>query len=172
MPTETVYGIACDPKNKKAMNTLQNAKGRDPNKPISRLASSLDQVKSMCTYWNSGLNALCYKYWPGPLTLVLDTNEGWIGFRVPNHSVPISICKKFGGLLALSSANISGKSDPKTAEDASIIPSDLIIDSGPSSDQAIPSSVVKIGKNIFNGLREGAVSFENVKKCFNTGMNI
>ena len=48
IPTETVYGVACDPNNNKAIKRLQKTKGREKNKPISCLCSSIDQVKKMC----------------------------------------------------------------------------------------------------------------------------
>ena len=47
IPTETVYGVACDPNNNKAIKRLQKTKGREKNKPISCLCSSIDQVKKM-----------------------------------------------------------------------------------------------------------------------------
>ena len=171
LPTETVYGIACNPQNAAAMKRLQDSKGRDPKKPISRLASSLKQVKDICLDWNDGLDALCSHYWPGPLTLVLQTDKEWIGFRIPNHKVPISLCEYYGGLLALSSANISGDSDSITAQEASSISADLIIDSGMSSKKAIPSSVIKVNKNKIEFLREGFVPFSEIQRCFQSGGN-
>ena len=96
IPTETVYGIACDPENSYAVKKLQEIKGRDKNKPISYLAGSIDQVKNVCINWNNGIENLCKKYWPGPLTLVLETKKDWLGFRVPNHNVPILVCNTYG----------------------------------------------------------------------------
>ena len=64
LPTETVYGIACDPNQPEALKRLQATKGRDANKPIARLVASPAQVKSLALHWNKGIQALCQTYWP------------------------------------------------------------------------------------------------------------
>jgi L-threonylcarbamoyladenylate synthase len=107
LPTETVYGLACDPNQPKALKRLQATKGRDANKPIARLVASPAQVKSQTLHWNKGIEALCQTYWPGPLTLVLETQTGWTGFRVPDHPIPIAVATAFGSSIALTSANFS-----------------------------------------------------------------
>ena len=170
IPTETVYGVACDPKNSKAIDRLQKTKGRDKNKPISCVCSSIDQVKRMCTNWNNSIDLLCKKYWPGPLTLVLETESGWIGFRLPRHKIPVDLCDQFGDLLALSSANFSGGVDPINACEASALDVDLILDGGPSSDQPIPSTVIKIDKNKIERIREGCLTFREIEDYFYNGL--
>ena len=55
LPTETVYGIACDPNQPEALKRLQNTKGRDANKPIARLVASPAQAKSQALHWNKGI---------------------------------------------------------------------------------------------------------------------
>ena len=114
LPTETVYGIACDPNQPEALKRLQATKGRDANKPIARLVASPAQAKSQALHWNKGIQALCQTYWPGPLTLVLETKMCWTGFRVPDHSIPIAVAATFGSSIALTSANLSGERDPRT----------------------------------------------------------
>ena len=63
LPTETVYGIACDPNQPEALKRLQATKGRDANKPIARLVASPAQVKSLALHWN--------KRHPSPLSNLL-----------------------------------------------------------------------------------------------------
>lgn len=167
IPTETVYGIACDPNNANAVRRLQETKGRDSKKPISCVCSSKDQVKNMCLNWSKSIDKLCSKFWPGPLTLVLETNNGWVGFRLPKHNVPIELCNKFGNLLALSSANLSGDIDAISAKETAKLDVDLILDGGFSSDKPIPSTVVKIDKNRIEGIREGCLTFKEIEDCFN-----
>lgn len=171
LPTETVYGIACDPENSYAVKKLQEIKGRDKNKPISYLAGSIDQVKNVCINWNNGIENLCKKYWPGPLTLVLETKKGWFGFRVPNHNVPILVCNSYGNFLALTSANISGKPDSSTAKAASILNANLILDGGLSSKKALPSSVIKVDGNEIDIIREGYLPSHKLIKCFKKGIS-
>ena len=170
LPTETVYGIACDPSQPEALKRLQATKGRDANKPIARLVASPAQVKSLALYWNKGIQALCQTYWPGPLTLVLETEMGWTGFRLPDHSIPIAVATTFGSSIALTSANRSGERDPRTADETNHLAADLTIDSGPTGDQAIPSTVIKIHTHHLESLREGALNFSSLETVFNNGL--
>ncbi|HEY5621507.1 MAG TPA: L-threonylcarbamoyladenylate synthase [Pontiella sp.] len=171
VPTETVYGIACDPAVPGAMDRLIAAKGRDGNKPIARLAADAEQVKRAAADWNTGLEALARKYWPGPLTIVLETGEGWIGYRIPDHAVALGLARACGRSLALTSANLSGTPDTKTAEEAmAAVEADLVLDSGPSADQAVPSTVVKVNGDTIECLREGVLPFSEVSGVFKTGL--
>ena len=171
MPTETVYGIACDPAVPGAMERLIAAKGRDGDKPIARLAADGAQVKAASKHWNAGLEALAAKWWPGPLTIVLETSTDWTGYRVPNHAVAIELAKRCGRTLALTSANLSGEPDTKTAQEAiASVEADLALDSGPSAAEAIPSTVIKVDQNKIECLREGRVAFSEIKSVFFQGL--
>jgi len=167
VPTETVYGISCDPAVPGAMEKLVAAKGRDAGKPIARLAASAGQVEKASKDWNPGLQALATKYWPGPLTLVLETPTGWTGYRVPDHAVALALAKTCGRALALTSANLSGKPDTKTVQEAvDSVKADLALDSGPSAKGAIPSTVVKVDGDRIECLREGKIPFDEVQMEF------
>ena len=171
VPTETVYGIACDPAVPGALDQLIAAKGRDGDKPIARLAADGAQVKAAALNWNAGLEALAEKWWPGPLTIVLETADGWTGYRVPDHPVAIGLAKLCGRTLALTSANLSGAPDTKTAAEASAsVAADLALDSGPSADLAIPSTVIKVNGETVESLREGKVPFAEIEKRFIQGL--
>ena len=173
VPTETVYGIACDPSVPGAMEKLVAAKGRDGNKPVARLVTCAQQVKRISKRWNTGLQALADRYWPGPLTIVLETSEGWTGFRVPNHAVALGLAKTCGRMLALTSANLSGEPDTKTAQAAaSAVEADLALDSGhPSGSTAVPSTVVKVNGQHIECLREGGLPFAKVEQVFKKGQS-
>jgi len=171
VPTETVYGIACDPAVPGAMEKLVAAKGRDGNKPIARLAADGAQVKATASNWNGGLEALAGHWWPGSLTIVLETADGWTGYRVPAHAVAIGLAKLCGRTLALTSANLSGDPDTKTADEAiASVEADLALDSGPSAEQAIPSTVVKVDGEAIECLREGCAPFAEVEAAFRKGL--
>lgn len=171
VPTETVYGIACDPAVPDAMDKLVAAKGRDGNKPIARLAADAAQVKAAAIHWNGGLEALASHWWPGPLTIVLETADGWTGYRVPDHAVAIGLAKLCGRTLALTSANPSGEPNTKTADEAiASVEADLALDSGASAGQAIPSTVVKVDGETIECLREGCVPFAEVDAVFKEGL--
>ena len=170
VPTETVYGIACDPAVPGAMEKLIATKGREDNKPIAQLAANTSQVAAVAKDWNAGLQALASEYWPGPLTIVLETHEGWTGFRVPDHAVALQLAERCSHGLALTSANRSGEPDSKTAVEAmAAITADLVLDSGPSADKAIPSTVVKADKNTIECLREGCIPFMETVRVFKRG---
>ena len=163
VPTETVYGIACDPAH---LGKLYVAKERDRGKPIARLAASLEQVEALGAKFGKHGRALAEKYWPGPLTLVLDTPDGPTGFRVPNHTVPLALARAFGRPIALTSANKSGGADAVTAQEAFQCLDDhvdLFLDSGECLGKQ-PSTVVQCLENEMKILREGAVSKAEIEQ--------
>ncbi|MDF7807509.1 L-threonylcarbamoyladenylate synthase [Pontiellaceae bacterium B12219] len=171
VPTETVYGIACDPAVPGAMEKLIAAKGRDGDKPVARLAADGTQVKAASKHWNAGLDALAAKWWPGPLTIIVETSEGWTGYRVPDHAVAVELAKLCGRTLALTSANLSGEPDTKTAKEAlASVKADLALDSGPSAEKAIPSTVIKVDQNKIECLREGRILFTEIENVFFQGL--
>lgn len=157
VPTETVYGIACAPAH---LEKLYAAKERERGKPVARLAASFEQVEALGAKFGKHGRALASKYWPGPLTLVLDTPDGPTGFRVPAHEVPLALARAFGRPIALTSANKSGGADAVSAQEAfqSLEKSvALFLDAGECSGK-ISSTVVRCSENEVKLLREGAVS--------------
>ena len=171
VPTETVYGIACNPAIPGALDKLIATKGRDGDKPIARLVADPEQAARSAKTWNSGIQALADAYWPGPLTMVVETADGWIGYRIPDHPVALELARTCGCALALTSANASGEPDTKTVEDAlASVDADLAIDSGPSAEQAIPSTVVKVDGEEIKCLREGCLPFSAVESVFRQGL--
>jgi L-threonylcarbamoyladenylate synthase len=162
VPTETVYGIACDPAH---LEKLYAAKERDRGKPIARLAASFEQVEALGAKFGKHGRLLAEKYWPGPLTLVLDTPDGPTGFRVPNHEVPLALARDFGRPIALTSANKSGGADAVNAQEAfqtletSVA---LFLDAGECSGK-VPSTVVQCLESSVKILREGAVPRKEIE---------
>jgi len=168
VPTETVYGIACDPTVPGAMEKLVAAKGRDGDKPIARLAANAEHVAAAVTNWNQGVQALAARYWPGSLTIVLETPAGWTGYRVPDHAVALALAKTCDRMLALTSANLSGEPDTRTAQEAmASVRADLVLDSGPSAESPIPSTVIKVDGAEIECLREGCIPFREIELIFN-----
>jgi tRNA threonylcarbamoyl adenosine modification protein (Sua5/YciO/YrdC/YwlC family) len=163
VPTETVYGIACDPAH---LEKLYAAKERDRGKPIARLAASFEQVEALGAKFGKQGLALAKKYWPGSLTLVLDTPDGPTGFRVPAHEVPLALARAFGKPIALTSANKSGGADAINAPEAFLSLEKnvaLFLDAGECSGK-VPSTVVRCTENETKILREGAVSKAEIER--------
>src|SRR6476619_2450978 len=75
-PTDTVYGIACDPLNPAAINKLFAAKGRDLMKAIPLLMSSDDRARTVSPGLPASALALGREFWPGGLTLVVPRGPG------------------------------------------------------------------------------------------------
>lgn len=73
-PTETTYGIGCDPRKVRAVERIFAMKGRDAHKPILLVAGSWEQVERVA-HVSKAAKRLAEKYWPGPLTLVLPVRE-------------------------------------------------------------------------------------------------
>lgn len=164
IPTDTVYGVAADLHNAKAVEMLRRVKRRSADKPIPILASDCIQIENLNARFGINGKELAKRYWPGPLTIVLPVENGWEGFRVPKHPVALAIIKAAGGLLRVTSANLSGHEPALTATDAVQELREgvsLAVDSGPAPG-GVPSTVVKIENEKVTVLREGAIASEEI----------
>ncbi len=165
IPTDTVYGIAADPRNRTAMAQLFDLKQRPEGVPIAVLIASLDQARSLID-WTDELEALASQHWPGALTLVgraivgglhlgsIDT----IGVRVPDHPLVRACAERFGP-IATTSANRHGEPtiidpDELTAVFGGNV--GVIIDGGVLDGTA--STVIDTTVSPINVLRQGAVN--------------
>jgi L-threonylcarbamoyladenylate synthase len=125
-PTETVYGLGCDPFNSSAVDRLLRVKGRE-NKPLPIIASSTEKARRVALF-NPQAEKIVLELWPGPLTLVLKARVAFpqgvtlgqdtIGIRVPDHDVALRLADLSGGYLVSTSANKSGAPSPRKAEEA------------------------------------------------------
>jgi len=174
-PTDTVYGLGCDPFNINAVRRVFEIKGRE-RKPLPVLASSIKDAERIAILHGKA-RVLAEHFWPGPLTIVVPkveksslpgevtAGENYIGVRVPDHPVAIEIIRAVGGLLIGTSANKSGGLSPRTATEAILQVGndvDAIVDSGPSR-YGISSTVIKIEGSKISLIREGAISFEEIE---------
>lgn len=173
LPTETTYGLACDPRKRSAVQKIFKIKGRSDKKPLQLIASSITQVKSLAEL--SGENAeLASRYWPGPLTLLLPLRKGkrlaqevspknTIGIRVTSGKIARKLVRTYGHPLAATSANRSGKSPAFSGEEVREAFSrfknkpDIVIDAGRIPKQK-PSTVVQVGDDgKVHIMRKGAI---------------
>ncbi len=124
-PTETFYGLAVDPENPQAMNSLFNLKRREVGKPVSLLVPNLEVLSASVQYISPPYEKLCALFWPGPLTLVFpaDTEmssiqtdgSDTIAIRISSNAVARHLCELWGKALTSTSANISGEKPFVTA---------------------------------------------------------
>ncbi len=110
-PTETTYGLGCDPRNRKAMRRIYNIKGREKKKPLLLVAASLAQASRVADV--SRLSPQLRRYWPGPVTFVLPSKKGRgdIAIRVSSSPIVRRLCRAFGYPIIATSANRSGQPD-------------------------------------------------------------
>jgi len=158
-PTETTYGLACDPRNTKAVKKIFRIKGRDDGKPLQLIAASRAQVAALATI-NAPTKKAIAMHWPGALTLLLPLKKGvrlaaqvspkrTIGIRVSSAPLAQSLARAFGHPIAATSANRSGNTPAfsgKGVVDAfhtHPMKPDLLIDAG-TIPRNKPSTVAQI----------------------------
>lgn len=147
IPTDTVYGLAAHPDCQAAVERLYAIKGRDGAKPIALLASGPEAVARFGFPLEGKAAELAAARWPGALTLVVENAEGRTeGFRVPAHDWTRRLIERCGGVLRVTSANMSGAPPATTANGALAQLGDKIdfaVDDGPSRG-GVASTVVKV----------------------------
>jgi len=164
LPTDTVYGVAADPAVPGALDRIYEAKARDRGKPIPFLVADLAEVARAGAVMGWRARRLARRYWPGPLTLVLRTSEGYEGFRIPNHPVTLAVLRAVGGILRVTSANRSGEPaacDASTAAAALAGHVGIVLDAGPAPLGA-ESTVVQEDGDTLTILRQGALPVEAI----------
>ena len=170
IPTETVYGIACDLRCEEACERIYSIKQRDPAKPFSWHISGLHQIDFSVE--NTYFHQLAKHFWPGPLTMVINNPAGEsIGLRCPEHDVFRSISDELGYPMLASSANLSGYPSPVAFHDIS---EDLkaSVDIVVQSEDCVlgyDSTVVDLRGNQMNVLREGYLSTESINQVIEEG---
>ncbi len=175
-PTDTIYGIGCDPYNDISVQRIFRIKARNKEKPLPILAGSLEDVEKIVSLGKIG-RLLARKYWPGALTIVsaikdsnistqLTAGKKSIGVRIPNNKCILQLLKHCK-YLAGTSANISGEKPPKSALEvmsSSLAHFDALLDGG-TVDKGIESTVVDIIDPVApKVIREGAIKSEELRK--------
>lgn len=178
IPTDTVYGIAASLSHPEALRRLFRIKRRDQSKPLPILVSSTATLARLVPNINPDIALLLDEYWPGPLTIALDappgmpdevrSPNGTIGVRLPNHTLAIELIERSGGMVACTSANISGEDPARNVGDvlASIGNSlDAIVDGG-ETPGGVPSTVIRIDDGVIWTIREGAIPIEHIRSTW------
>ena len=176
-PTDTVYGLAALPWNTDAVARLYEAKHRPSDRPIPLLLSDVGQlghVAVLLPRFKRQCRQLIARFWPGGLTLVLPKTDvvsdtispgPTVAVRVPDLPLARDLIRGAGGVLAVTSANISGQLSPITAQEVEEQLGDridLILDGGPSRG-GVPSSILDC--TVFPPLllRRGAICEEALR---------
>lgn len=171
-PTETVYGLGANALDPEAVAKIFRAKGRPSTCPLIVHVDSLEMARSLVSRWPSDAEKLAAKFWPGPLTLVLEKAAAvppvvtagleTVGLRMPAHPISRALIRAAGVPLAAPSANRFAGVSPTTAAHvrSSLGDSvDLILDGGPT-DVGIESTVLSLAGGRRLLLRPGMVTRE------------
>lgn len=127
VPTDTVYGLAVDPADPRAVQRLFELKGRGGHLPLAVLAASVAQAEPLVEI-SEEQRRLLEQHWPGPFTAVLrakaalaplvgDREKGTLAVRIPDHPLLLELLAR-SGPLAVTSANRSGLPPARSAAEA------------------------------------------------------
>ncbi|MBW4026290.1 MAG: threonylcarbamoyl-AMP synthase [Acidobacteria bacterium] len=175
MPTDTFYGLAVDPVNLRAVESIYHIKSRLKHKPLSLLIASVGQAYELAREISPHFDKLAERFWPGPLTIIVKAssrlplrstaNTGNVALRVPDSAIPRAVVEAFGLPITATSANLQGA--PECTYAACVrdqigdrIP--VIVDGGPTA-RSVPTTIVDLsGGTSWQILREGAIATHEI----------
>lgn len=175
IPTETVYGLAANALNGKAVAGIFAAKGRPADNPLIVHICEFSQWEPLVKEIPENARRLAEAYWPGPLTIILPKADcipdevspglSTVSVRFPSHPAAQAVIRAAGCPLAAPSANLSGKPSPTTAQhvwedmNGRI---DAILDGGPC-DVGVESTVITLATPVPRLLRPGGITLEQLE---------
>ena len=184
VPTETVYGLAGNGLDEKAVSNIYEVKGRPTVKPLSLMVPDSSAMELYCENVPQQAKLMAEKFWPGPLTIVLESRKcvpeivraggNTVGLRCPDHELTLKALKLAGIPFAAPSANPSGEESPKNAEkvreyfDGKI---DGIIDGGPCG-IGKESTLIDMSRTPYKILRQAALSESDIADALVQGMKV
>jgi L-threonylcarbamoyladenylate synthase len=169
LPTETVYGLAANALDSRAVERIYAIKGRPAHNPIIVHVADLAMARRFAVVWPAAADKLAAAFWPGPLTLVVDRSRdipdivaaggSTVGLRWPSHPFMQAVIRECGFPLAAPSANLSNEVSPTNAGHVlqtlnGRIP--LIVDGG-QAQVGIESTVVDVTLDPPRLLRPGMI---------------
>lgn len=178
IPTETVYGLAADGLNSKAIKKIFDAKNRPMDNPLILHISRIDEIYRLVKEVEKKHLEILSKLWPGPLTVILKKSEiipdevsaglDTVAIRMPKLDITRAFIYLCETPLAAPSANLSTKPSPTNAHDVFEDMDgriDAIIDGG-SSDIGIESTVLDLSQDVPKILRPGFYTKEYLEQYF------
>jgi L-threonylcarbamoyladenylate synthase len=176
-PTDTLYGLAVDPRNAHAIERLFAIKDRAVDQPVPVIAADSGQVERGVGHLSDLARRLAVRFWPGPLTLIVQASPlisplvhrgaGAVAVRVPDHAVARMLAAQCGGAITSTSANRSGEPAPDAADRiAQSIRDqiDMLLDAG-ATPGGLPSTIVNVMGEGPVLVREGVVRWARVLEC-------
>ncbi len=174
LPTETVYGLAANALDPRAVAKIYALKGRPAHNPIIVHVDGLDMARACVRAWPDAAQRLAGAFWPGPLTIVLPRAAAMpdivtaggdtVGVRWPQHPFMREVIRTCGFPLAAPSANLSNQLSPTNSEHVRKQLGDrlrLIVDGG-QANVGIESTVVDVTTTPPRVLRPGMIHAESL----------
>ena len=167
-PTETVYGLMALWQSDSARQEIYRLKHRPADKRLQMLAPDVETAIRAGLKPNDMLQKIANAFWPGPLTVIVEANNGdTIGLRIPNHPLILKLLRELGEPLAATSANLSGTPAAVTPSDA-VANLDgrpaLLIDGGKVTvTGGASSTVVSIVGGTITILRQGPITLQDIQ---------
>jgi L-threonylcarbamoyladenylate synthase len=168
MPTDTVYGLACDPADAQAVERVYALKARPPDLELTLLAAALDDLEELVVF-DEAARRLAGHFWPGALSVVLPVGTrrvcvpragATLSSRVPDHPLARALLLRTGP-LATTSANRHSEAPATTAAEVRRTFADTIatvLDGGPAAGE--PSTIIDCTSTPPRVLRHGPISPE------------
>ncbi len=184
IPTDTVYGLACDAFSPAGVKALLAAKGRGRQSPPPVLIPNLNTLAALAEYVPAAAKKLAEAFWPGALTMILRSQpsltwdlgdtQGTVAVRMPDQKIALALLEETGP-LAVSSANLTGQPAATTTAKAHAYLGDTVqvyLDAGASpkgeastildltdlsADADNPSGVIRV-------VRQGALSLDAIRE--------
>jgi len=169
-PTETVYGIGANLLNSKSIERLCSIKKRPKGKLFSIHVADKSKIELFSDDIPVAAYKLIDKFWPGPLTIILKSKEKdirTVGLRMPNNRIALDLISAAEVPIVAPSANIAGKSAPKTLDEALMDLDgkvDVAID-GRKTILGVSSSVVDLTVSPPEVVREGVIKKSDIEKA-------
>lgn len=176
IPTETVYGLAANAYDEKAILKIFTAKGRPSDNPLIVHIADLKDVYKVVSEFPLKAQKLAENFWPGPLTIILPRNPkipdavsagmSSVAVRFPSDKIAQDIIKKSGVPLVAPSANLSGKPSATKFEHVCEDLSgrvDAIVNGGDCC-FGVESTVISLLEGTPRILRPGAITKEDIEK--------
>lgn len=174
-PTDTIYGIGCNPYNDKSVERIFKIKGRNKNNPLPILASNIQDIEKIVSLGKIG-KLLARTYWPGALTIIspiIDENISTkvtsgkmsIGVRIPNNKCILSLLRHCKYLVG-TSANKSGENPSKNPSEIISSPLhgfDALLDGG-TVEGGVESTIVDLTDFTPKIIRERAITSQEIYK--------
>lgn len=174
-PTETVYGLGADTFSSRGLEAVYALKGRPADNPLIAHVSGTLVARNITIGWDERCDRLAERFWPGPLTIVLDRaanvppeaagGRDSLAVRAPRHPLARRLLEAFGGAISAPSANRSGHVSPTSASHvaADFPEADLLILQGGPCTVGIESTVLDMREKTPRLLRPGSVTVSEIE---------